>query len=99
LWQPHASDGEVHFETLSRSGRLGQRELEQKRLQIAREGRPVEIFMQIGFEIVMTRHDLLVAGFSFFAIERVDQEGKVEGMSHYGSDLRNILRERSRVFG
>jgi hypothetical protein len=40
---------------------------------------------------------LLVSGFSFFAIERVDQEGKGEGMSHYGSDLRNILRERSQV--
>jgi len=40
---------------------------------------------------------LLVAGFSFFATERADQEDKIEGMRHYGSDLRNILRERSQV--
>jgi len=40
---------------------------------------------------------LLVAGFSFFATERVDQEDKIGGMRHYGSDLRNILRERSQV--
>ena len=40
---------------------------------------------------------LLVAGFSVFATERADQEDKIEGMRHYGSDLRNILRERSQV--
>jgi hypothetical protein len=34
---------------------------------------------------------LLVAGFSFFATERVDQEDKIKGMRRYGSDLQNTV--------
>ena len=42
---------------------------------------------------------LLVAGFPFYRPGRVDQESKIEGMRRYGSDLQNILRKRSQVFG
>jgi hypothetical protein len=42
---------------------------------------------------------LLVAGFSFYATERVDQGSKMDGTRHYGSDLQNSLRKRSQFFG
>ena len=42
---------------------------------------------------------LLVAGFSFYVTERVDQGSKMDGTRHYGSDLQNSLRKRSQFFG
>ncbi len=42
---------------------------------------------------------LLVAGFSFYVTERVDQGSKMDGTRHYGSDLQNSLRKRSQCFG
>jgi len=44
-------------------------------------------------------HELLVAGFSFYVTERVDQGSKMDGTRHYGSDLQNSLRKRSQFFG
>ena len=35
--------------------------LEQKRLRIAREARAVDVLVQIGFEVVMARHGVLLA--------------------------------------
>jgi len=35
--------------------------LEQKRLRLGRQPRAVDIFVQIGFEIVMARHGVLLA--------------------------------------
>ena len=49
--------------------------------------------------IYIPSEDLLVAGFSFYVTERVDQGSKMDGTRHYGSDLQNSLRKRSQFFG